>query len=217
MENVLEKLFGSSARVKIIRLFLQNPSDLFNPKEISGKLKINANLLRREIFLLDKIGFIKHKTASIDTVIKLKKGKLSTQGGPASGWKNKKKKIQGIGLNEMFPFLASLKNLFLDTPVFNKEKLVQSLKNSGNIKLIILSGVFLQKDTLGADLLLVGDGLNRVRAEKALKKAEAEIGREIVFAIFGTKEFLYRFSMYDQFLRDILDYPHEKIMDKIGI
>lgn len=207
MENVLEKLFGSSARVKIIRLFLQNPSDLFNPKEISRRLKINANLLRREIFLLEKIGFIKHKAVNIDAIIKLKNGKF----------KNRKKKIQGIGLDEMFPLLASLKNLFLDTPVFNKEKLVQSLKNSGNIKLIILSGVFLQKDTSGADLLLVGDGLNRARAEKALKKAESEIGREIVFAIFDTKEFLYRFSMYDRFLRDILDYPHEKIMDKLGI
>lgn len=207
MENVLEKLFGSSARVKIIQLFLQNPSDLFNPKEISRRLKINTNLLRREISLLEKIGLIKNKLINIDEVIKLKNGKL----------KNKKKKIQGIGLNEMFPLLAPLKNLFLDTPVFNKEKLVQSLKNSGNIKLIILSGVFLQKDTSGADLLLVGDGLNRARAEKALKKAEAEIGREIVFAVFGTKEFLYRFSMYDRFLRDILDYPHEKIVDKLGI
>lgn len=207
MDNALEKLFGSSARVKIIRLFLQNPNDLFNPKEISRRLKINKNLLRREIFLLEKIGFIRHKAVSINAVIKLKNGKL----------KNRKKKIQGIGLDEMFPLLASLKNLFLDTPVFNKEKLVQSLKNSGNIKLIILSGIFLQKDTSGADLLLVGDGLNRARAENALKKAEAEIGREIVFAVFDTKEFLYRFSMYDRFLRDILDYPHEKIMDKLGI
>ncbi len=207
MDNVLEKLFGSLARVKIIRLFLQNPSDLFNQKEISHRLKINANLFRREISLLEKIGFIKHKTANIDTIIKLKNGKL----------KNRKKKIQGIGLNEMFPFLAPLKNLFLNTPVFNKEKLVRSLKNSGNIKLIILSGVFLQKDTSGADLLLVGDSIKKAIAEKALKKAESEMGKEIVFAVFDTKEFLYRFSMYDRFIRDILDYPHEKILDKLDI
>ncbi len=207
MSDALEKLFGSSARVKIIRLFLQNPSDLFNPKEISRRCRINSNLARREISLLEKVGFLKHKSASIDTIIKLKNGKL----------KNRKKKIQGIGLNEMFPFLASLKTLFLDTPVFNKEKFIQSLKNSGDIKLIILSGIFLHRNTTAADLLLAGDNINRAKVERALKKIESEIGREIAFAVFDTKEFLYRFSMYDHFIRDILDSPHEKVINKLDI
>lgn len=207
MDNALEKLFGSSTRVKIIRLFLQNPSDLFNPKEISRRCRINGNLARREISLLGKVGFLKHKSASIDTVIKLKNGKL----------KNKKRKIKGIGINEMFPFTAPLKTLFLDTPVFNKEKFIQSLKNSGDIKLIILSGIFLHRDTTAADLLLAGNNINKPKTERILRKLEAKIGREISFAVFDTKEFLYRFSMYDHFIRDILDSPHEKVINKLDI
>ena len=40
---------------------------------------------------------------------------------------------------------------------------------------------------------------------------EAEIGSELVYAIFDTKEFTYRLNMYDKLVRDILDFPHEVI------
>ena len=37
------------------------------------------------------------------------------------------------------------------------------------------------------------------------------------YAAFGTEDFAYRFGMYDKFIRDIVDYPHERLIDKIGI
>jgi hypothetical protein len=41
---------------------------------------------------------------------------------------------------------------------------------------------------------------------------EAEIGGELSYAVFETKEFLYRLNMYDKLVRDILDYPHEVVV-----
>lgn len=207
MEGVLEKLFGSSARIKIIRLFLLNPETLFSPKEIGRRARVSPTSLRREILLLKKIGFIKQKEERIDEIIKLKNGKL----------KNRKKKIQGLKLNFLFPFLYSLKNLVLNAAPINKERLIKMLASVGKMKLIILSGIFIQSEDSRTDLLLVGDSIKKSVLERVLKNIEAQIGKELIYAVFSTKEFLYRFGMYDRFIRDILDYPHEKILNKLNI
>ncbi|MCX6731387.1 MAG: hypothetical protein NTX55_00105 [Candidatus Parcubacteria bacterium] len=207
MQGVLERLFGSAARVKIIRLFLLNPETLFGPREISRRAKVNSRLLRREISLLKNIKFVNHKTEKIDELIKLKNGKI----------KNRKKKIQGLRLNSLFPFLLPLKNLLVTAAPIDKEKLIKKLNSIGRMKLIILSGVFNQSEDSKVDLLLVGDSVRRNALGRLLKKIEAETGKEIVYAVFNTNEFLYRFGMYDRFIRDILDYPHEKILNKLGV
>lgn len=207
MKDALEKLFGSLARVRIIRLFLQNPSDLFSHKEISRRCKINLNVARREIFLLEKADLIKKKISSIGTLVKLKNGKM----------KNKKKEIQGLGLNEFFPLINPLKTLFLEALAFNKEKAVKSLKSAGDMKLIVLTGFFAQINGCSVDLLLVGEKVQKPKLEKILKRIETETGKEIAFVLFDTREFLYRFGMYDRFINDILNSSHEKALNKLGI
>ena len=46
---------------------------------------------------------------------------------------------------------------------------------------------------------------------------ESEIGKELRYAFFDTQEFKYRMSIYDKLVRDILDYPHTVLVDKMGI
>jgi len=207
MIGVLEKLFGSSARVKIIRLFLLNPETLFGLREISRRAGVSSSLLRREISVLKNINFVSRKQEKIDELIKLKNGKL----------KNKKKKIEGLKLNPLFPFFQPLKNLLVNSCPVDKEKLVKKLNSFGKIKLIILAGVFTQCENSRADLVLVGDAIRRNALDRFLKRVESETGKELVYAVFNTTEFLYRFGMYDKFIRDIIDYPHEKILNKLNI
>jgi hypothetical protein len=66
-----------------------------------------------------------------------------------------------------------------------------------------------------ADLMIVGDRLDRKMIEGEIKKLESEVGKELRYALFDTEEFMYRLKMYDKLLRDVLDYPHEKIVNKI--
>jgi hypothetical protein len=207
MLNILEKLFGTPARVKMMRLFLINPEKLFSPKDISRRAKVSSSVLRKEISLLKGIDFIVSKTERIDEVVKLKNGKI----------KNRRKKIQGLKLNPLFPFFQPLKNLLVDSAPIDKEKLVKKLGTAGKMKLIILSGAFTNTEDSKVDLLAVGDSIKRAITEKILKKMEAETGREITYAVFNTDDFLYRLGMYDRFVRDILDYPHEKILNKLNI
>lgn len=207
MDGVLEKLFGSSARVKIIRLFLFNPEVLFTPGVISRRAKVALPSVRRELALLKSVNLIKQKETVIENAVKLKNGKI----------KNNKKKIQGVALNPVFPFLHSLKNLILNAAPVDRKKLIRDINGVGKIKLMILSGIFTQNNNSRTDLFLVGNSIKESKLDRVLKNIEAEIGREITYAVFSADDFLYRLGMYDRFVRDVLDYPHEKVINKLNI
>jgi hypothetical protein len=38
------------------------------------------------------------------------------------------------------------------------------------------------------------------------------LGKELAYAVFDTNDFKYRVSMYDKLLRDMFDYPHERLV-----
>jgi hypothetical protein len=83
--------------------------------------------------------------------------------------------------------------------------------------MVIVSGVFIQDSDSRVDLLVVGDNLKSSAIERVVRTMEAEIGKELVFASFETADFHYRLGMYDKLIRDILDYPHQKLLDKLNI
>ncbi|MCK6462468.1 MAG: hypothetical protein L6Q29_01455 [Candidatus Pacebacteria bacterium] len=207
MNGVLEKLLGSASRVKIIRLFLANPEGFFTLEDVSRRAKVAMPLTRREISLFKSIDLIKQREETVEETIKLKSGETKT----------KKKKVVGYSLNAAFPFLHPLKNLFANVAPVDKEKVVKELGSVGKIKLVIFSGVFIQSDGSRVDLLLVGDAIRETKLDKVLKNIEAEIGREITYTVFKTEDFLYRLGMYDKFIRDVLEYPHEKALNKINV
>lgn len=207
MNGILEKLFGSAGRVKIIRLFLQNSENSFSLDEISRRAKVLMPLARREISVLKSVGLIKQQEEIFEEVKKLKNGRT----------KSKKKKATVFVLNLLSPFLHALRNLVLNVAPIDKEKMVKELNSVGKIKLIVLSGIFIQNDNNRVDLLLVGDSIKEGKLDKVLKNIEAEIGKEIIYAAFKTDDFMYRFGMFDRFIRDILEFPHEKIINKLNI
>jgi hypothetical protein len=193
MSEILDKLFGSSSRVKIIRLFFLNPETVFTSKEISRRAKVASHLARREISLLQKIDFIKESAG------------------------HSKKRIRGWTLNPLFPFLLPLKNLVLNAAPISKKELIRKIRGIGHIKLIILSGIFLHEGSDRIDLFVVGDLIQKSALERVLRDIEAEVGKELNYSVMTTKEFSYRLDMYDKFIRDVLDYPHEKIFNKLDI
>jgi Fic family protein len=72
--DLLGKIMGTPARVKLMRLFLFHPGTGFTRDELMTKTKTQATTLRTELSLLEKIGFITKKdvTRSIAKVTKKK-------------------------------------------------------------------------------------------------------------------------------------------------
>jgi hypothetical protein len=208
--DILAQLMGSANRVKLIRLFLLNPDRIFSLPDIYRRAKMSKSAGHREISLLKKIGFVKAGSEFVE----IKSKKRSTRGKQA---KPKKKRIHGWKLNESFSLMLGLKGFILETAPLSKDQLLKRLQRAGRIKLVILSGIFGDENSSRVDILVVGDSIRKGVLERAIHDIEAEVGKELTYAAFNTGDFIYRLGMYDKFIRDILDYSHEKLLDKIGI
>jgi len=204
--EILAKLFGSVARVKIMKLFLFNPEQIFGSMDISDRTKITSIVSRKELALLDKVSFIKKKSF-MEEIEKKKDGKVKIE----------RKRVYGWALNEDFPFLAPLQNLLIESGSLTSGEIINKLKKVGNLKLLIISGVFIQDMNSRADILIVGDNLHEPSLERAVRILESEVGKELRYVVFETADFKYRLGIYDKLLRDILDYSHKKLINKLGI
>lgn len=196
-------LFGSQARVKIMRLFLLNSEDIFENQDIIKRSKVTPTVVRKEIQVLAKAGLIKKKSFFKEVAAKTKSGKPS------------KKRVNGWVLNETFELLRPLRDFLINTEPMRKQEIANKFKHTGKVKLLIVSGIFTQDRDTRVDLLVVGDDIKKGSIENALRAVEAEVGKEISYAYFDTQEFLYRISICDKFVRDVLDYPHEKLVNKL--
>jgi len=213
--DILSKLFGSPARVKIIRLFLLNTEDAFENSDVVQKSKVAASVARKELTMLSKVGFINKKSFFKEIPAKTKN--LTRRSGAKVVGKPRKKRVYGWQLNSEFPLLHALHNLLINTEPLGRQEIVGKLKKCGNVKLVVVSGVFIQNPDSRVDMLIVGDRLKKGAIENTLRVLESEVGKDISYTSLETPEFRYRMSVYDKFIRDILDYPHVKILDKLGL
>jgi hypothetical protein len=204
--ETLSKLFGGAERVKVMRLFLFNPELSFSLEQVTDKAKISTKSAKLEIDVLEKAGMISHKKTVQMMEVK-KRGKVLTI----------KKKIICWHLDADFEYLLQLQNLLINSRPLRKEEILKRLSNVGKVKMVIVAGVFIQNPDSRVDLLIVGDNLKRGSIDRIVKTMEAEIGKELTFASFETADFHYRLGMYDKLIRDILDYPHQKLLDKLNI
>jgi hypothetical protein len=206
MIEILEKIFGSAAKVKIMRLFLFNPTETFDIDQISARSKVSTGHARQEVSMMEKIGLIKKRSFFKD--FKVGRGKTP---------KFERRRITGWIINETFDYIFPLQDLLIHISPLRNGELLRRLARVGRLKLIIVSGVFINNWDTRIDLLVVGDNLKKGTLENVMKTIESEIGREIRYASFETPDFQYRLGIYDKLIRDILDFPHEKILDKLNV
>lgn len=202
MEN-LEKLFGSAARVKILKLFLLNTNEILEKSEVQRRTKISSSSATYELNLLEKIDLLKQRSFF--------KEKATRNG------KIRKYRQKGYVVDSTNKLFLPLQNLLVKNSPMTSNEVVKKLSRYGKIKLIIITGIFIQDPDSRVDLLIVGDEIKEGQMSKAISIMESEIGKQIRYSIFRTDDFKYRLGIYDKLVRDILDYPHEVIYDKIGI
>ena len=187
MSEILESLFGSKERARLLRFFLQNPDQEYSYLEITRRNMLKGNI-KREIENLKKIKFILRRA---------KGGNIS------------------YVLNRNFSFYPELKNLISKSNVYPQCKSIANIGKIGNIKLAVISGVFINYEKGKADMIIVGDDIGRAKLRNLMASLEAEIGKEIDFVLMSSEEFKYRLNMLDKFILDFLEGPHEEIINKI--
>lgn len=184
------KIFGSNARLKTLRLFVFNQHIAFTPAEVAQRTKLSKDAVRSELIDLLAAGLVR------------KKGK---------------KHLVQYQTNLRFEQLEALNTFIRDTTNVHSRDIIAVLKRAGMLRLVALSGLFTGVLESQIDLLVVGDLLEERVLVNAVHSLEAELGREIRYAAFTTADFQYRFGVYDRLLRDVFDYPHRLLIDKIGL
>lgn len=204
--DILTAIFGSQAKVRILRLFLFNPETPFFLEEIIERTKIKETVVKKELSNLLKVGLLKKRLTTKEITANSEEGKDM-------------KKYHGLSyaLNTKFIYVEQLKNLLIVASVSADDSLTKKFTHIGKLKLLVASGIFMQSLDSRVDLLIVGDELDQRRIESIIKSIEAEIGREIAYSAFETQDFEYRLGIHDRLIRDILDYPHITLLDRLGL
>lgn len=204
--DILESLFDSPARAKLLKLFLMNPDAAFTSSDAVRQAQIRPARFASETRRLVKLRLIKSGEA-----------KIAGPPGKKEKGKPNLRRAKVFFINKEFPFFQELRNLMLKSAPHAKGPLTAKIKRLGNIKLAVLAGVFIDSPTSRVDLLLVGDGFKKARMKSFIQWLEARVGKEMNYVAMSLSEFKYRMDMYDRFVRDVLEFPHETVINKLGI
>ncbi len=184
---MLEQLFGSRTRVKLLKLFLNSGEKRFYVRELTRVINERLNSVRRELANLEKFGLVK----------------IVSPG---------QKKY--YFLDNDFVLLNELKALFLKSRMLLEKRLISQLKNLKRLKYLVLTGFFVQDDQQKTDLLIVGN-ISRTKLDKILKNLERSFDQEFRYTHFTIDEFNFRKEITDKFLYNILNGKKLVVIDKL--
>ncbi len=220
---MLDKLFGSKARVKILKLFLLNPGKKYYIRQLSRDLKLQLNSVRRELSNLEQFGLLISATSceedkSGDEGEELKKlisGKL-VEKKPVKKSASSKQEKKYFQANTDFTLFEEIRALFIKAQVLYEKDFIIKLQKIGKPKLLILTGFFVGNENSKADILVVGQ-INKDKFARLIKDLEKELGRELNYTLMSTSEFKVRRDMTDVFLYQILESNKTVVIDEIGL
>ncbi len=193
---MLEHLFGSSTRVKLLQLFFHAPHRAFFMRELARSTEIQLNAIRRELTNLEKLKII-----------------IPAKAGESAEEEVGTERSKYFKLNPNFFLSEELRALLVKSKILEEQNFIDDiLKKAGNIKLFLLSGSFVGDDEALTDMLIVGDVKANILA-KQIRDLEKFLGRQLRYTIMEEKEFLDRREIGDKFLYSIFESKNTIIAD----
>lgn len=176
---MLDKLFTSKTRVKLLNLFLLNPETELYVREIARKTGENTNAIRRELQNLENIGLL----------LSEKKGNLKY-----------------YSTNKKMPIYIELTNIVLKTGGIQRI-LSENLTMLGSIETAFIYGSF-ASGSAGSksdiDLFIIGQ-VYEDELIRCIEKLEKELSREINYVLFTPSEISQRIRNNDPFIKNVLN------------
>lgn len=186
---MVEQLFGSKTRVKLLQLFYSNPNRSFYVREITRKIDEQINSVRRELSNLLSIGIITSETNN---------NKLYYE------------------VNQKFEFYDPLQQIFgggvkkkvvkktISVDGVEQEQAVDEvtanndLKAVGHIDLAVYTGQFTRDESSGIDLFIVGE-VNPNALQKYVDQLEQKENKSLRYTVMTLSDFQYRQQIRDRF------------------
>lgn len=201
---MIEQLFGSKTRVKLLQLFYSNPNRSFYVREITRKIDEQINSVRRELANLLSMGLIASDNNNnrlyyeVNQSYEFYEPLAAIFGGKAVAKPKSKKDEQ--------------KEVAIDEIVKEAPEVIE-LKSLGNVELVIYTGQFTRDDSSGIDLLIVGD-VNQSKVNKFIDELEQKENKDVRYTVMTLPDFEYRRQVNDRFLSDVIAAKKQVVIDK---
>jgi hypothetical protein len=200
---MIEQLFGSKTRVKLLQLFYSNPNRSFYVREITRKIDEQINSVRRELANLLNVGIITSDTSNNKVYYEV---------------------------NQKYEFYPPLQEIFGGGTVKPRGKATKSaksielplrddasdLKALGNVEVAALMGQFTRDESAGVDVLIVGN-VNQNALNKYVTELEKQEGKDLRYTVFSLDDFTYRLQIKDRFTSNVLRAKKQVLLDKLGL
>ncbi len=206
---MLEHLFGSKTRLKLLKVFYQDPERAFYVRELQRLLDTQINAIRRELkILLDCDLILEVEKEAVDK----KKTSVEKMEDNTMGSTLRKYYV----LNTKALLYPEMHKLLLKAQVLGEQQLIDDLqKKGGDIHLLLLTGRFTGETDAKSDILLVGNLKDR-SIQKIIGKHEKDFNAEVRYTIMSPEEFLDRRHVLDKFLFSLFEGKHIKAVDKFS-
>ena len=192
---MVEQLFGSKTRVKLLSLFFNNPGRPFYVREITRKIDEQINSVRRELANLLSIGIISSEGSN---------NRLYYE------------------VNTKYEYYEQLRSIFTTMPVKNsdpvlketreEDQIIKKIRSTGSVQFAFLTGSYTNDSRTAIDIFVVGD-VNKARLAKVVSEMEKESGRELNYSSLTPDEYQYRLSLNDRFVTNVLEAKKIVIID----
>lgn len=194
---MIDALFGSKTRVKLLHLFLNNPGKSFYVREITRLIDEQINSVRRELSNMLTVGIITSETDD---------NKLYYE------------------INQRYEYYVPLRAIFADEKMEAKSVVAsrgqqewgQVLEQLPGVRIVVIAGVLVRGSSSGIDVVVVGD-VPIAKLKTAIKAAEKQEGRELNYTTMTYEEFYYRLSVRDKFVTEIINGKHTVLVDADGL
>jgi hypothetical protein len=206
---MIEQLFGSKTRVKLLQLFFANPNRSFYVREITRKIDEQINSVRRELSNLLSIGII------------------------TSDANNNRLYYE---VNQKYDYYAPLAMIFgglksvpvtpkkastTDTKTDEKPKTItvgaehpmaKGIRATGRVDLALLTGQFTRDELSGVDLVIVGD-INQAKLDRFVEELEKAENKELRYTSMPLETYQYRLQINDRFISNLLGAKKQVIIN----
>ena len=197
---MLEQLFGSKTRVKLLHIFFHSPERPFYVRELARLVEGQLNAIRRELANLEQVGLI--MPVAIDAV-EVPKG-------------------VGTGRSKYYKLDAScllymeMKSLLFKAQMLYELELIDLLKaKAGKIKALLFTGCFTDAKDAETDILLVGE-IRPLLVARLIAEFEKKLGKSLRYTIMTQKEWHDRREIGDKFLYSIFEGKHVTVIDELS-
>lgn len=191
---MVEQLFGSKTRVKLLQLFYSNPNRSFYVREITRKIDEQINSVRRELSNLLSIGIIVSDTTN---------NKLYYEVNQKYEYYRPLQEIFGNGVKRAKRVADADGDGIVD----------EELKAIGHIELAVYTGQFTRDESAGVDFLVVGE-VNPNALQKYVDELEAKENKTLRYTVMSLPDFRYRQQIRDRFAQSIDKAKKQVLVDR---